>query len=120
MEIQLIDPSEVPLPPEEVRIRNVNVQPYPDGRRMRLNITLTPYQLAPDVEILARNPQGEEVARVNIIGTASNPMSLTMHLRGPLSAGTHQLEFVLSYEEQGEVDRQTVDVDVEPPGPGRS
>ena len=37
------DEAEVPLPPREVRITEVEARPAPDGRRVALLITLTPF-----------------------------------------------------------------------------
>ena len=42
MDIFFQDPTDIPLPPEEVRIRELTAEPWPDGRRVRVYVELTP------------------------------------------------------------------------------
>ena len=81
MDIFFQDPTDIPLPPEEVRIRGLTAEPWPDGRRVRVNLELTPFQNRPNGEIDIRNDQGEEVSSVSFIETIDPKMQFTMHLR---------------------------------------
>ena len=81
MDIHFTDLSEVPLPPKEVRIRDFMVEPYPDGKRLRLTLDLTPFQRPPNCEIFVTDLLGNQIATANIIGIIDPKMQLTMHLR---------------------------------------
>jgi hypothetical protein len=81
MDIFFQDPTDIPLPPEEVRIRELTVEPWPDGRRVRVNLELTPFQNRPNGEINIKNIEGEEVSSVSFIETIDPKMQFTMHLR---------------------------------------
>ncbi len=94
MDIFFYDPDDIPVPPEEVRIRELRVQPYPDGRRVRLYLELTPFVKSPSGELTIRNASGEVSATANIIETVDSRLEMTMHLRVPDPAG----EFTLSVE----------------------
>ena len=37
MDIFFEDPDDVPVPPQEVEIRELKAQPYPDGRRVSIH-----------------------------------------------------------------------------------
>jgi len=112
MELPIVDPDQVPLPPENVRIRAVNVEPYPDGRRLRLEIELTPFQMPPNLEVWIENVEGERIAHTNIIGTTIPQMKLTMHLKGKNVVGVHRLWLLLSYEEEGEIERRPFEFEI--------
>jgi len=112
MELPIVDPDQVPLPPEDVRIRTVNIEPYPDGRRLRLEIELSPFQAPPDLELWVENVEGERIAHTNIIGATTPQMSLTLHLRGPRIVGIHTLWLLLDYEEEGEIERRPFEFEI--------
>jgi hypothetical protein len=81
MDIFFQDPTDIPLPPEEVRIRGLTAEPWPDGRRVRVSLELTPFQNRPNGEIDIRNDKEEEVSSVSFIETIDPKMQFTMHLR---------------------------------------
>jgi hypothetical protein len=112
MELPFVDSDQVPLQPEEVRIQAVNVEPYPDGRRLRLEIKLTPFQVPPNLEVWVENVDGERIAHTNIIGTTTPQMTLTMHLKGKNVVGVHRLWLLLSYEEEGEIERRPFEFEI--------
>ena len=97
MDIFFQDPSEIPLPPEEVRILEMRADPYPDGRRVRIYLEVTPFQKRPNAEIAILDPGGEEVAQVSVIETMSRKLEFTMHLRGPQPGGAYTLAARLFY-----------------------
>jgi hypothetical protein len=99
MDIHFTDLSEVPLPPQEVRIRNFNVEPYPDGRRLRLNLELTPFLKSPSSEIFVTDLQGNLVATANIIEIIDSKIALTMHMRMPDPQGKFTARVLLFYTE---------------------
>lgn len=97
MDIFFQDPNEVPLPPDEVRILEFTAVPYPDGRRVKVNLEITPFQERPNLELTAVNENDQTVAEVSIIETMTRKLELTLHLRGPQTGGEHQLRAILFY-----------------------
>ena len=67
MDLNFLDPEDAPLPRADVRFRSLTAAPYPDGRRVRLSIHLTPFQHKPNVEVEVHNAAGVEVATMSII-----------------------------------------------------
>ena len=99
MDINFTDLSEVPLPPKEVRIREIDVEPYPDGKRLRLTLELTPFLKPPSSEILITDLLGNLVATANIIEAIDPNMQLTMHLRTPDLQGEFTARVIIFYSE---------------------
>jgi len=82
MDIFFTDPTDVPLPPDEVRIRQFVASPWPDGRRVSVSLHITPFQKPPSGEISITNAVGDELANISIIETVDPKMEFTLHLRG--------------------------------------
>jgi len=78
------DETEVPLPPREVRITEVQVRPAPDGRRVALLITLTPFLEYPNLEVVLYRPDGDEERSLTVVGTMDRQLALTMHVKQPM------------------------------------
>jgi hypothetical protein len=97
MDINFTDLSEVPLPPGEVRIREFRVEPYPDGKRVRVYLELTPFQKRPSGELFIVDTLGNPVATANIIETIDSKMELTMHLRNPDPQGGFTARAIIFY-----------------------
>ncbi len=91
------DEAEVPLPPREVRITDMQVRPAPDGRRVALLITLTPFLEYPNLEVALYRPDGSEERSVSVIGTMDRHLSLTLHVKQPQS-GEYRARVDLVYE----------------------
>jgi hypothetical protein len=96
MDIFFADPSEVPLPPAEVRIRLLQVNPWPDGKRLRLTLEVDPFQKRPNVDLTLFDSQGRELSSAFIIESMTRKMELVMHLRSPAS-GPCTLQAVLYF-----------------------
>jgi hypothetical protein len=97
MDIFFADPSEVRLPPDKVRIRELRVEPLPDGRRLRVYLEVDPFEKRPSAELIIVDQAGQEVAAANIVESMSRKMGLTMHLRNEQTAGHYQLRASLLY-----------------------
>ena len=120
-DIPLYDENEevpAPRPRAEVRFAAIAVRPYPDGRRMKLHFSLTPFEERPSVDMAVTNAAGQEVATLHLIEAMDASFDFTMHLRGPEPRGEHRLRMVLFYPETDEpgaprqvVDEQTVTFD---------
>ena len=108
MDIFFTDPSEVPLPPDEVRIQTLKAEPWPDGQRVRVSLEVDPFQKRPSAEIEIKNPSGRTVAAVTVIESMDRKMEFNMHLREKESGGTYQLSAVLYYNESEETEGDEV------------
>ena len=103
MFIQIEDPSDLPRPPEEVQIRAIDIDPYPDGQRLRVLIELTPFLESPDLSVRVLNNQGKEAADLSIVGAHQQSLGLTIHLRGPYSQDPYTIDATVLYEDLGQV-----------------
>lgn len=82
MTIDLI-PPDLPLrPPEEVRIASVRAMLYPDRRRVRVEVTLTPFRERPNLEIALHNGTGQIVSSASAVAVMNFRLAFTLHLRG--------------------------------------
>jgi hypothetical protein len=102
MDIFFADPSAIPLPPEQVRIRELRAEPYPDGRRVRVTLETDPFMQRPNAELLIVNLAGDELAGTNIIESMFPRLEIVMHLRGAQPVETCRLEATLYYASQPE------------------
>jgi hypothetical protein len=96
MDIFFQDPSETPLPPEEVRIKELRAEPWPDGQRVMIYLEVDPFQKRPNADFTIFDQEGQEVAQASIIQSISRKMEFTMHLRGK-PEGEFLLRSVLFY-----------------------
>lgn len=91
------DEDEIPLPPKEVRITDATAQIAPDGRRVALTITLTPFLEYPNLEIVLYRPDGEEERSLTIVGTMERHFMVTLHIKQPLP-GQYRIKIDLVHE----------------------
>jgi len=106
MDIFFQDPTAIPLPPDEVRIKALRAEPWQDNRRVGIYLEVTPFQKKPNGEVTITNPQGEVAAQASIIETIVPKMELTMHLRGPIASGAYTVSATIFYVQapEGEAD----------------
>lgn len=86
MDINFItDPELAPRPREEIEITDFQAEPYPDGRRLHLDIEMTPFAPAdrPSLEITAVDSKGRPISSVSVIDSMQRRLSLTMHFKQP-------------------------------------
>jgi hypothetical protein len=103
MFVQIEDPSDLPRPPEEVQVRSMAVDPYPDGRRLRVILELTPFREPPDLSLRVLDQGQREVADISIISAHQATLGFTVHLRGPAPKGRYTMEALVSYDQLGQV-----------------
>lgn len=96
MDINFQDPSDIPLPPDEVRIRELRAKVLSDQVRIQIFLELTPFQKRPNGEIKVTDDQGREVASISIIEAIDSKMQLTIHLPDG-SEGEHTLSTQIYY-----------------------
>ena len=103
MDIFFQDPNEIRLPPGEVRIRNVQAQTLPDGKRVHVYLEVDPFQKRPSAELTISDAAGNKLSSASVIESMTRKMELTMHLRNPESASepapesSYTLQVVLFY-----------------------
>jgi hypothetical protein len=102
MDIFFSDPTDIPLPPGEVRIRSLSAKAWPDGRRVRVDLEITPFLKRPNGEIRITDAQGNEVANISIIETMNPKMEFTLHLRGSNHQGPYRVDALIFYNEEAE------------------
>lgn len=97
MDIFFQDPNEIPLPPDEVRIREFRAEPWPDGYRVKIYLEVDPFQKRPSADVVLHNAAGDEVANTSVIGSISRTMEFNVHLREEDPAGAYIATVVLYY-----------------------
>src|SRR5688572_13013246 len=70
--------------PEETKIIAFSAKSYPDGRRVLVNMEVTPFQKRPNINVTLYNANGEEVASTSILETLTWKLEFTMHVRGEI------------------------------------
>jgi hypothetical protein len=98
MDMFFADPNDPPLPPEEVRLRELRAEPWAEGRRVKVMLELTPFQKRPSAEVLLTDPNGVEAARTSILETFSRKMAFNLHLRPDAPAGEYTLAITVYYQ----------------------
>ncbi len=114
MDIFFTDPTEIPLPPDEIRIRSLRAEPWPDGMRVRVYFEIDPFQKRPNAEIRILDEEDEELASLNVIETMDRKMEFTMHMRRGDPRGRFQVDAVLFYSEPVATEEGT-EADTAPP-----
>lgn len=102
MELFFTDPNEIPLPPDEVRIVDMNLEPLPDGRRVRMRVELTPFQKKPHGDIQILDHSGRVVAETSFIEAVTPKFEMILHLRAIDPEGAYQAALTLFYSQEVE------------------
>lgn len=102
MELQFVDPQNVPQPRDKVKIERLEASPYPDGWRIKLNVDVTPFQERPSLELRVMRAEDDFlVAELSIIETMHRSMEFTVHVRGVQSPnGSYIAQADLYYDER--------------------
>ncbi len=116
MDIFLSDPSEIPLPPSEIRIRDLQVKPGPARDRVQVYLEVDPFQRKPNLDITIYDLEGLEIAGTSIIESMVRKMEFTMLFRRKVGTGEYRLVSTLFYVEidqpdegEGIIERQLID-----------
>ncbi|NOH04197.1 MAG: hypothetical protein HND47_20595 [Chloroflexi bacterium] len=100
--------------PEETRITSLTAEPYPDGRRLRVNFEITPFQKRPHIEVALFNGEDEEVASTSIVEPLGWRLEFTMHIRGELR-NPYTLNARLYYPDGPSDEMRRFSFDLQPP-----
>ena len=112
MAFNFFHPPEDALPPEETRFLEARIEPWPDGKRIRIHVAITPFQKKPDLVAQIFDSTGRLVTRADILETMDNRLVFTMHLRGDDILPPFRLEIGMGYQDIGQVDLRIVDFNV--------
>lgn len=99
MDIFFADPNEIPLPPQEVRIREFRAEPWPDGEKIRIYLEVDPSQKRPSAELTLINPHGDLISSISIVESMTRKMEVNMHLRAKPETGQYSLIAVLYFDQ---------------------
>jgi len=111
------EPMELPeeaLPPQDVRLIEARIEPWPDRRKVRVHLTLTPFSTRPNLYAVVHDTEGNEVCSAHVIETMDSRMVFTLHLRGESQDGKYILDVEVFYEDIGAVDHRSVDFEIHP------
>jgi hypothetical protein len=101
------------MTPEETQITSLRAEPYPDGRRLHVNLEMTPFQKRPYIEVTLNNADGEEVASSSIVEPLSWKLEFTLHIRGEVR-NPFTLEAKLFYPDGPHAEPRTITFKVNP------
>lgn len=96
------DPGLAPKPRQEIRIEKLTLTAYPDNRRVRVELEITPFapKDRPNIEITALRSDGIPVGSTTIIEAVQRTIGLTLHLREPQPHGEYQVVVQLNFGEE--------------------
>jgi len=98
-------PPEGALPPKEVRFTGLSTEPWPDGKRILVLVTVTPFQKPPNLQATVYDSAGNEVSSIHVIEFAEDRLAFTIHLHSiERIDGIFTLNANLYYADLGPVD----------------
>ena len=104
MDINFVDnPNLIPKPRPEIRVEEIHAEPLEDGRRIRIELRITPFTPAdrPNITVQVLDPHGADVGTIAVIETMHNNVAMTFHLREAVPLpGAYKVQASLYYEEQ--------------------
>ncbi|HEX7621326.1 MAG TPA: hypothetical protein VF359_09020 [Anaerolineales bacterium] len=108
MEFFLTDPNIERTLPADTRLINLRAEPYSEGRRLKVNLDLTPFQQKPYLDLALTDFSGELIAATSIVEPITCGIELNLHIRkfGEAQGGPYKLTALISYPDLGEVDRR--------------
>ena len=84
MDINFIsDPNLIPKPRKDIRVEEINAQSVGDGRRIYIELRVTPFGPAdrPSVLVEVYAPDGKEVGSTTVIETMHASVAMNFHIR---------------------------------------
>jgi len=101
--------------PEETRILSLTAEPYEDGRRVRVNIEISPFIQRPHLEFKLRDTEEQEISTASFVEPMQWKLEFTMHMRRKPAAGSLDLEARLYYPDGPEAEPVNVRFDLPKP-----
>ena len=97
MDIFFDDPNDIPLPPDQIKVRELSGTPNQEGSRVLVSFEVTPFQERPNFEISLTNQAGKQAAAFSVVEAIENRMDFTIHLREPDTRGKYTLSMQVIY-----------------------
>jgi len=94
--------------PEETKILSLTAEPYKDGRRVRVNIEMSPFEQRPHLEFTLTDSENKKISSASFVEPMSWKLEFTMHLREKPADGPLDLEAQLYYPDGPEAEPVTV------------
>jgi hypothetical protein len=105
--------------PEETKILSLTAEPYEDGRRVRVNIEMSPFEKRPHLEFVLTDTENKEISSASFVEPMAWKLEFTMHLRAKPADGPLELTARLFYLDGPEAEPISVHIDLEAPQRGR-
>ncbi|WP_352429658.1 CoA-binding protein [Thermoflexus sp.] len=103
-----------PGPTDPPRIQALQATPMVDGRRVVVEVMLSPFRQPPDLELVLYNERGEEVHSLAVMEVMTFQVTYVLHLRRPDPGARYRVEARLLNGETV-LDRQEVEVRIPSP-----
>jgi hypothetical protein len=103
-------------PRNEVRIERVTATPYPDRRRVHVEVEVTPFREQPNLEITINDRNGKVAAATTVVALMNFKVAFNLHLRGSDDpVGPYTVQVRLYYEDvESPQDAREAHLDVPP------
>ncbi len=102
----IINPSLTPPPQDDIKILSFNAEPYPDGRRVRVRLVLSPFLQGPNGEISLTNQDDELLTTINIVNIFIPENEFTLHIPESKSLpGSYTVNVEVFYIEEEEIEQ---------------
>jgi ribosome-associated translation inhibitor RaiA len=103
-------------PRAEVRIERVTATPYPDRRRVHVEVEVTPFREQPNLEITINAQNGRVAASTTVVALMNFKVAFNLHLRGTNDpAGPYTVQVRLYYEDvESAQDAREAQLDIPP------
>ena len=108
-EIFFFDEGATPLPSHEVHIEHAAAQPFTDGTRVQVTITLSPFQEKPNLAISIVDQNDETLVTAEVLEPISITTEITLHIKPREPHLSHTLVVKLYYEENEYQDTKVVE-----------
>ena len=104
--------------PEETKILSLTAEPYEDGRRIRVNIEISPFEKRPHLEFVLTDTENKEISSASFVEPMTWKLEFTLHLRAEPAEGPLDLAARLYYPDGPEAELVSVRIDVTSPPRG--
>ena len=104
--------------PEETRILSLAAVPYEDGRRVRVNIEMSPFEKRPHLEFTLTDVESQEISTASFVEPMNWKLEFTLHLRTEPADGPLDLQARLFYPDGPEAEPAKVRFDLQSPHRG--
>jgi hypothetical protein len=98
MDIFFQDQDETRLPPEQVRLIQIQITAFDGSGRAKVFLELTPFIKRPNIEITISNRSGKVIAHTSILETMLRKLEITMHLRKSEPGNEYSVETTVYYQ----------------------